>query len=256
MTYSTPLLILFLVLSLPFRAQVISIAIDADQPSVSFKTGKDVLGYLHQKYRNGPCKAYTFSQKNTHYRNDSIVGTSEWHEAIEFPDKFRIDFGDKAGGNCIIFKNDSSYRYKNFELRGKKYDTNVLLLLLGGMYYRELPDVMVRLQKEGYNTAVLSKQKWNRKKVYVIGAEAGDMSSNQIWVSKKTWRVVRIIERMDGNDMMDMTFDSHQDHCKGYVETKVTFKKNGKTEQVEEYYNIQSVEKFPEDVFNPAPVKK
>lgn len=256
MTFSTPLLILALLLSLPSRAQVISIAIDADQPSVSFKTGNDVLGYLHQKYRNGPCKAYTFSQKNTHYRNDSVVGTSEWYEAIEFPDKFRIDFGDKASGNCIIFKNDSSYRYKNFELRGKKYDANVLLLLLGGMYYRELPDVTARLQKEGYNTAVLSKQKWKKQNVYVIGAEAGDMSSNQIWVSKKTWRVVRIIERMEGTDMMDMSFDSHQDHCKGYVETKVTFKKNGKTEQVEEYYNIQSLEKFPEDVFNPAPVKK
>jgi len=256
MKYSTLLLILVLLASLPFQAQVISIAVDADQPSFSFKTGTDVLSYVHQKYRNGPCKAYTFSQKNTHYRNDSIVSTSEWHEAVEFPDKFRIDFGDKARGNCVIFRNDSSYRYKNFELRGKKYDSNVLLLLLGGMYYRELTDVIARLQKEGYNTAVLSKQKWNKQKVYVIGAEAGDVSSNQIWVSKKTWRVVRIIERMEGKDMMDMTFDSHQDHCKGYVETKVTFKKNGKTEQVEEYYNIQSLEKFPEDVFNPAPVKK
>lgn len=256
MTYSTPLLILALWLSLPFRAQVISIDLDTDQPTVSFKTGKDVLGYLHQKYRNGPCKAYTFSQKNTHYRNDSIVGTSEWHEAVEFPDKFRIDFGDKANGNCIIFRNDSSYRYKNFELRGKKHDANVLLLLLGGMYYRELPDVMARLQKEGYNTAVLSKQKWNKQKVYVIGAEAGDIVSNQIWVSKKTWRVVRIMERLEDGNMMDMTFDSHQAHCKGYVETKVTFKRNGKTEQVEEYYNIQSLEKFQEDVFNPTPVKK
>ncbi len=256
MMHSTPLLSLFLVLSLTFRGQVISIAIDADQPSVSFKTGQDVLSYLHQTYRNGPCKAYTFSQKNTHYRNDSVVGTSEWHEAIEFPDKFRIDFGDKASGNYVIFKNDSSYRYKNFELRGKKYDANVLLLLLGGMYYRELPDVMTRLQKEGYNTSVLSKQKWRKQNVYVIGAEAGDMQTNQIWVSKKKWRVVRIIRRMEGNDVMDMTFDSHQDHCNGYVETKVTFKKNGKTEQVEEYDNIQRLEKFPDDVFNPAPVKK
>jgi hypothetical protein len=256
MTRYTPLLILALLLSLPFRAQVISIDVDTDQPSLSFRTGKDVLGYLHQTYRNGPCKAYTFSQKNTHYRNDSIVGTSEWQEAIEFPDKFRIDFGDKAGGNYVIFKNDSSYRYKNFELRGKKHDANVLLLLLGGMYYRELPDVIARLQSGGYNTAVLSRQKWNRRKVYVIGAEAGDMSSNQIWVSKKTWRVVRIIERLEGNNMMDMSFDSFQEHCKGYVETKVTFKRNGKTEQVEEYDAIRSVEKFPEDVFNPAPVKK
>lgn len=256
MKYFTPLLILLLFVSWRFQAQVITIGIDSDQPTMSFKTGDDVLGYIHQKYRNGPCKAYTFSQKNTHYRNDSIVGTSEWHEAVEFPDKFRIDFGDKTTGNFVIFKNDSSYRYKNFELRGKKYDANSLLLLLGGMYYRELPDVTARLRKEGYNTSVLSKQKWNKQKVYVIGAEADDLHSNQIWISKKTWRVVRIIEQMDEKNMMDMTFDSHQDHCKGYVETKVSFRKNGKMEQVEEYDNIQTVEKFTEDVFDPAPVKK
>jgi hypothetical protein len=40
-----------------------------------------------------PCKIYSFSQKNTHYRNDSIIKTSVWQEAIEFPDKFRIWFG-------------------------------------------------------------------------------------------------------------------------------------------------------------------
>lgn len=255
MNYFTTLLILFLT-PLRFTAQVISIGVDADQRTSAFKTGHDVLSYIHQTYRNGPCKAYTFSQKNTHYRNDSIVGTSEWHEAIQFPDKFRIDFGDKASGNFVIFKNDSSYRYRNFELSGRKYDANMLLLLLGGMYYRDFADVTTRLQKEGFNTAVLSKQKWNKQKVYVIGAEAGDLTSNQIWISKKTWRVVRIIERMKGTDVMGMTFDRHQEHCKGYVETKVTFKKNGKTEQVEEYHDIQTVEKFPEEVFNPAPVKK
>lgn len=249
------LILLFLGLS-RLSAQMIAIDVDTDQPSFSFRTGDDVLSYLHQRYRNSPCKAYTFSQKNTHYRNDSISGTSEWHEAIEFPDRFRIDFGDKAAGNFIIFRNDSAYRYKQAELKSATYDPNTLLLLLGGLYYRDFADVMSRLQKEGYRTSVLSKQHWRKQKVYVIGAEAGDLSSNQIWVSKKSWRIVRIIERMNENDVMDMTFDRHQAHCKGYVETKVTFKRNGKTEQVEDYYNISAVEKFPDELFNPVPVKK
>lgn len=255
MKYFLLTLLSFLV-STGLFAQVISLDIDSDQRSFSFKTGDDVLDYLHQKYRNGPCKTYTFSQKNIHYRNDSITGTSEWHEAIEFPDKFRIDFGDKSSGNFVIFRNDSSFRYKNAELKTTKYNANTLLLLLGGMYYREPADVRMRLQKEGYHTVVLSKQRWRKQKVYVIGAEAGDLQSNQIWISRKTWRIVRIVERMNEKDMMDMTFDQHKQHCKGYLETKVTFKKNGKTEQVEEYYNIITVEKFPDDLFNPVPVKK
>jgi len=235
------------------NAQVLSINVDTDSRKPSFKTGGDVLDFLHQKYKAGPCKTYTFSQKNKHYRNDSLIGTSEWFEAIEFPDKFRIDFGDRTSGNFIIFKNDSSYRYKKTQLVKTSYNTNTLLLLLGGMYYREIADINNRLQQEHYNLAVLSTQKWRKQKVYVIGAQKGDSTSNQIWVSTKSWKIIRIIEKMEDGHTMDMSFDEHQAHCNGYVETKVTFKLDGKIEQVEDYYDIKPVDKFPETTFNPVP---
>ncbi len=243
---------IFLLLIFPFAftAQVIGIDIDTS-PSKSVSTEKDVLSTMFDKYKNGPCRAYTFSQKNTHYRNDSIVGNSEWHEAIEMPDKFRINFGDTAKGNFVVFKNDSSYSYRNFALKKKKYDSNTLLLLLGGMYYREFNDVISRLNTEKYNTEIVSNQKLGKEQVYVIGALKGDTLSNQIWVSKKNYRVMRIIERMDPESMMDMSFDTYQKHCNGFTETKVTFKRNGKIEQVEEYYNIKTVNAFPDKVFNP-----
>jgi hypothetical protein len=245
------LLLTLLIGGMAANAQVIGLDIDAGSPKIKFETGKDVIDFMYQKYRQGPCKAYTFSQKNTHFRNDSVIGHSDWHEFVEFPDKFRINFGDQKDGNFVVFKNDSSYRYKHNELKKTSYNTNNLLLLLGGMYYREVPDVISRLQKEHYNTQVLSEQKWNKQSIYVIGALSGDTTSNQIWISKKNWRVVRIIEKMDEKNYMDMTFDAFQKSCNGYTETKVTFKRNGKIEQVEEYYDIKAVENFPEDVFNP-----
>lgn len=244
-------ILVFIVSCLFSKAQVIGIDIDTSSPKVKFETGKDVITFMHQKYKEGPCKSYTFSQKNTHYRNDSIVGNSEWHEYIEFPDKFRIDFGEKSEGNFVIFKNDSSYRYKNNTLKKVNYNTNTLLLLLGGMYYRDLKDVMTRLQNENYNTQLLSTQKWKKQQVYVVGALKGDTTSNQIWINKKNWKIVRIIEKLDAESFMDMTFDAYQKNCNGYVETKVTFKRNGKIEQMEEYYNIKPIAVFAPEVFNP-----
>jgi hypothetical protein len=231
------------------KAQVIGVRFDVGNALP--KTGVDVLNRLHKKHKNGPCKAYTFSQKNTHYRNDSVIRQSEWHEAIEFPSKFRINFGDSTQGNFVIFKNDSSYNFKNFQLKKTSYNANTLLLLLGGMYYRDFNEVITRLEKEHYNTRIVSTQKWAKEEVEVIGALIGDTLSNQIWVSKKHNRVVRIIEKWDEGRTMDMTFDAYQKHCNGYVETKVTFKSNGKVEQVEEYYNIRTVTAFPDEVFNP-----
>jgi outer membrane lipoprotein-sorting protein len=244
------LFILFL-FAIAVNAQVVGIDIEVSSPKIKVETGKDVIDFMYQEHKQAPCKAYSFSQKNTHYRNDSVIGNSEWHEYIEFPDKFRIDFGETEDGNFIIFKNDSSYRYKNKLLKKVNENSNILLLLLGGMYYREVSDIINRLEKEHYNTKIVSEQKWNKQHLYVIGAVKGDSISNQIWVEKKNWRVVRIIEKMDSESMMDMTFDTFQKNCNGYIETKVTFKRNGKIEQVEEYYNIKPLDKMPIEVFNP-----
>lgn len=234
------------------NAQEIGIRLDISDADAKMKSGNTVLKKMHNTYKNAPCKAYTFSQKNTHYRNDSVIGNSEWHEAVEFPDKFRINFGDTLKGNFVIFKNDSSYNYRNFELKKTSYNTNTLLLLLGGMYYRNLDDVLSRLSKEHYNTNILSHQKIGKEHFYVIGAFRDDSLSNQIWVSKKNLRVVKIIENWESGDRMDMRFEAYQPNCKGFVETKVSFRRNGKLEQVEEYYNIKIVDSFPEKIFNPA----
>lgn len=252
MFQKTLLIIFCILLKFYCQSQLIGfgIRLNISPPKQKIETGKDVINKMYQKYRQAPCKSYTFSQKNTHYRNDSIIGNSEWHEYIEFPDKFRIDFGETTAGNFVIFKNDSSYSYKKNELIKTKYNTNTLLLLLGGMYYRGYPDVITRLEKEHYFIQMVSTQKWKEQTVYVVGATKGDTTSNQIWVNKKNLRVVRIIEKMENGSYIDMTFDAFQKNCDGYVETKVTFKNNGKIEQVEEYYNIKPVTIFAPEVFN------
>lgn len=210
------------------------------------QTGSDVVALMHKKYYLGPCKCYTFSQKNSHYRNDSLIRHSEWHEAIEYPDKFRINFGDKAEGSFIVFKHDSAFTYKKNTLHRARPDTNNLLLLIGGMYYRKLDDVLHRLKKKDYKLNVLSTQMWNGREVYVIGAKQNDLKSNQLWVDKRMLITLRIIEKLGTGDLMDMRFEAHEPVCKGFIETKVSFRRNGKLEQVEEYYNIKKAEQFPE----------
>lgn len=201
--------------------------------------GGEIIKLMHQRYFNGPCKAYTFSQRNSHYRNDSVVRHSEWHEALEFPDKFRINFGDKADGNFVVFKNDSAYNYKKGRLLMSRRDSNMILLLIGGMYYRTLADVLARIKHAKYDLSTVSSQKWKNEDVYVIGAKENNLAVNQLWVEKKTLRIVRIIENLNADNRMDMSFETHQPWCKGFIETKVAFRRNGKLEQLEEYYDIK-----------------
>jgi hypothetical protein len=214
--------------------------------SQPFQSGTDILKAMHKKYYQGPCKCYTFSQKNTHYKGDSISGHSVWHEAVEFPDKFRINFGDKTAGNYIVFKNDSAFNYKNGKQVKARSDSNTLLLLLGGMYYRELENVLTRLKNAEYNFAAFSEQTWQNRDHYVIGAKKGDSLANQVWVDRLTYRVTRIIEKLNDTETMDIRFESYQPWCRGHVETRVSFRRNGKLEQEEEYYDIKETKVFPE----------
>ncbi len=209
-------------------------------------TATELIKIMHAKYFHGPCKTYSFSQKNTLYRNDSIVGNSEWHEVIQFPDKFKINFGDELKGNFVVFRNDSALSFKENKLTKMRPDSNTLLLLIGGMYYRNIEDVLKRLNNAGYKLDVVSEQPYNFRMVYIIGARKNDLLSNQIWVDKRTYKILRIIEKMKSADMMDMRFEGHQKNCKGFVETKVSFRRNGKLEQVEEYYNIKELKDFPQ----------
>ena len=207
-------------------------------------TGADVLAQMHKRYGKGMCQYYTFSQRNTHYENDTMVGNSVWHESVGLPDKFRIVFGDSAKGNSVLFRNDSVYHFRKSSLAKADRDSNTLLLLLGGMYYRDLQDVEARLKKAGFDLEKTSERKWQKAEVYVVGASNGDELSNQFWVDKKDLRVVRIIEKLNEKDLMDMRFESHRKWCKGWVEDKVSFRRNGHLEQVEEYFNLKARDRF------------
>lgn len=210
------------------------------------QNGEGFLKKVHEYFYQAPCKIYSFSQKNEHYRNDSIIKTSVWHEVIEFPDKFRIHFGEITEGNYVLFKNDSVYNYRKSKFFKSRADSNSLLLILGGMFYRSFEETLLRLKSAGYNTSILSEQTWEGREVVVIGAAPGDLSSNQIWFDKTSMKVIRIIEKLNANDSMDMRFEAYQNWCKGHVETKVAFYRNGKLEQVEQYYDLKQLDKFPD----------
>lgn len=202
--------------------------------------GESLIRNMHSKYYEGPCKKVSFSQKNTHYRHDSVKGKSVWYEKIEYPDKFLIQFGNAADGNYVQYRNDSAYHYKAGKLIKAKPDANELLLLLGGMYYRPVEDVIARIKKGGFNLAWVTEVTWNGQLTWVAGAHPGDTLSNQIWVDKKTLRVVRIVQRLANGDRMDIRFEKFAPSCKGWMEVKVVFYRNGRKEQVEEYYDIRT----------------
>ncbi len=212
-----------------------------------YQNGEELLAAMYKKYAGNYCQTITFDQRTTRYDTSGIVkDTTFWYEWISYPDKFRIDFGKKFGGNCVIFKNDSAFNYRNHKLVRKNRDENDLLLLLGGMYYRPFDSVVKRLERLGYDLDAVTMITVNKNVFWVLGSADG---SQKVWVDKKDLKVVKIKTKLSETDDLEIAFDEFKKTCKGFTETKVSASKNGKLEQKEEYLNLKTSVAIPDSIF-------
>lgn len=215
------------------------------------KPAEKYLQKMYSTYHGKWYRNFTFDQDTKIYRNDTLRKTDVWHEALQFPDKFRIDFGPKDSGMAVIFKGDSSYRFKHFKLTGTKYDPNELSFLLGGMYFVPFNKVVEKIQQYGYDLSKSFSTIWKGSKVFVIGASSLTDHSNQIWVEDKHFNIVRLLNYRD-NHYEESLFEGHISLGGGYTETICFFYVDGKLIQEERYHHCKANVELNQDIFEPS----
>lgn len=214
-------------------------------------SGTDILKKMHDRYHGKWYQNFTFDQDTKMYINDSLKKTEVWHEAIKFPDKFRIDMGAIDSGNAIIFKGDSVYQFHHFNLRSVKFTENDLLFLLGGMYYNSFEKVMEKMKNFGYDLSKGHTDFWKGKPVFVIGAGKGELNTNQLWVDQEKLFIVRMIN-FHNKDKEESLFEDHVPIEHGFTETTCIFYINGKLIQYENYHNCKTDLMLNEQIFEPS----
>jgi hypothetical protein len=210
-----------------------------------------VLKQMYDRYNGKWYHSFTFVQTTENFKNDSLVKTSTWYEAILFPDKFRIDFGDLKNGDAVIFVNDSAYRFHQSVLAGTTADNNDLTFLLGGLYFYSFDKVVEQVKTLHYDLNKFHTDKWNDKPVYVIGANTNDEKVNQLWIDKATLVVVRFI-KYDDNTKEEGILEGQQKFGGGWSETKCTFYINDKLVQKEYYRECKANVNLDPKIFQPA----
>lgn len=220
-------------------------------PPPKVDSTKRLVELMQRTYKGKWAYSLTFTQHNTHYKGDTVSDTSVWYEAIKYPDKFRIDFGEPAAGNAVIFSNDSVYQFKDGTLKTNKLQPNYLMLLAGGIYFMNLEEALQRLKDAGYNIDVFGEDTWQGKPVYIVGAKKGDQHTPQFWIDQKHLYLVRTITSLPDKHLQDARFGKHIRTAGGWTETEVLFLLDGKLVQAEEYKHIQADAHLPEGLFSP-----
>ncbi len=208
-----------------------------------------LMDAMQVKYRGKWFKEYTFAQQTIRYNQEGAVrDTAIWNEAVSYPDHFRIDFGQP--GRFIIFKNDSSWFFQNGELSRHRYEPQEFLLFKGGMYFISRADIMDKLSAYGYDTSVFREDRLNGRKAYVVGAKEGDLTTKQFWIDADHFYTVRRISQLNNGGSLDVQYSNHKRVKGGWVEQVVTFYRDGRLIQIENYLDINASGKLDPETFN------
>ena len=154
------------------------------------KSGEDLVRQMHDRYAGKWYHNLTFTQTTSF--PDRPAET--WYEAGEIPGKLRIDIAPLDSMNAFMYLGDSSIVFKAGKRVGAREDRN-LLMTLGFDVYGQPPQTTVAQIKAAHvDLTKIREDSWRGAKVWVVGAEKGDTTTNQFWIEQDRLLFVRLIE--------------------------------------------------------------
>lgn len=218
------------------------------------RNGESLLRAMHDRYQASWYESLTFSQKSTTYNADNTTKVETWYEAMQLPAKLRIDIGPPSEGNGFLLTDGKVTGFKDGKATRSGPLVN-MLLVLGFDVYRQPPQTTVEVVKgEGYDLSKFHDDTFDGRRVYVAGAEKGDLTSKQFWVEKDRLLFVRLFEpaQTDPKKIQDIRFADYRQVAGGWVAARVEVYGEGRKVFSEEYSNIQGNVKLAPAVFDPA----
>jgi hypothetical protein len=216
----------------------------------SQQTGQDILALMHQSYDGKWYKNLSFEQETIFYAADTVRQIQTWHEALSFPAKLHVKFGNPADGNGMFFAADSQYVFKAGKLVQKRPLLHPLLILGFDVYFQSAEKSAKQLSRLNFDLNILDEGIWQGRPVYIVGAKKGELKKTQFWIDKEHLYYVRSISYNKKYDVVSETeFNKYQRLGTGWIAPEVVFKRNGKITLVEKYTKIRTPKELDSALF-------
>ena len=215
--------------------------------------GKDLLRAMHARYQHDWYETLTFQQASITHNPDGTDKTETWYEAALLPGNLRIDMGDPSQGNGALVTDGTLTRFQAGEATVSRPFVH-MLLVLGFDVYRQSPRRTIEeVAGQGFDLTKLHEDTWEGAPVYVVGADAGDSKTKQIWIDEKRLLFVRLIEpdQRDATKTDDTRFTDYRRVSPGWVAARVELYIAGKNVFSEHYSDIRVNPELDPAIFDP-----
>ena len=228
---------------------------DEHEPAPKITSSEQLIREMHDKYAGNWYRSLRFAQTNTFYGQSGKETKSRWVENLSVPGRLRIDFEPLTSRSGLLILNNRVTTFDN----GKRVDSRraiqPILTLTADVYAIPVSITLRRLDSLRIDLSKFRSDRLDKKHVYVVGADEGDLESNQVWIDADKLLLVRLIQqdkRADRTIVTDTRVGGYRD-VDGYpVAHEFMSTRDGKPYFKEEYEDVRVNAELPAGIFDPS----
>lgn len=231
----------------------------AEEPAPSerkrggINSSADVIERMHDRYSGKWYRTLKFEQINTFVTQSGGEQKSRWLQHLSVPGRLRIDFLPLSTKSGLLILNNRVTSFDNGRRVESRRSIQPILTLTGDVYAIPSEITLRRLDSLGVRLSRFHTQRWEGKRVYVIGAEEGDLESTQVWIDADKLVLVRFVQRDRRGErsiVTDTRIGKYREIDGYLVALEFTSYREGKVFFREEYENVRVNEPMPSGVFD------
>jgi len=222
---------------------------------VAITSSSGLVKSMHDRYAGKYLKTMSFLQNNTAFTTTGQEQKSQWYEHMEIPGKLRIAFLPASQKSGMVQVDNRVASFDNGIRIDFRPSVHPMLLLTADVFVSPVAAIMRGLDSLSVDHEIIRSDVWEGQPVYVVGAKAGDTTSNQMWVDKDHLRLVRFVQRSKTGDrtvLSDMRVQGYKDIQGFDVPTEFLVLRNGRPVWREVHADIRVNEDFPPGTFDQA----
>jgi hypothetical protein len=228
---------------------------EEEAPAVAVGSSNELIQAMHDRYAGSWYRTLRFTQTNTFFTQSGGEQKSKWVQHLSVPGRLRIDFEPLSSKSGMLIVNNRVTTFDNGRRVDSRRSLQAILTLTADVYAIPPEVTLRRLDSLKVDLGKFRRDRLDRKRVYVVGADEGDLESNQIWIDAGRLLLLRIIQqekRGQRTVVTDTRVGDYRDIDGFPIAHEFVSMRDGKPYFREQYEDVRVNAELPPGIFDPA----